>query len=600
VSVPGSRSLRSLLASGKETSIPFHSELIVILVSAFVAAFVGGFIASRLGLPPILGYLIAGIIIGPQTPGGSADTTLAAEFAEVGVILLMFGVGLHFSVRELLDVGPIAIPGAAGQITVATALGIGVSQLFGWSLTQGLLLGLCLSVASTVVLLRALEDMSLLETHPGRVAVGWLIVEDLFTVVLLVMLPPLAGGSDDNAGLASLVAGGNQVLTVVLSLLQAVGFIALMLLVGTKVIPILLREVVRAGSRELFTLCILALAMGVAFGSAELFGASLALGAFLAGVVLNESELSHRAGLEALPLRDAFAVLFFVSVGMLFEPSILLEEPVEVALVVAVIIAGKALSAFIIVSGLGHGLRTGVLVAAALAQVGEFSFILAGLATALGLLPPDATSLILAGSILSITLNPLLFRHVDEVEEKLRPWGWLTRISERRAPRAESSLSLRRHVVICGYGRAGASLARSLSGRDLPFVIVESDPFVYERARTAGHPCVFGDATLPAVLEQALVADARSVAVTFRGEPQGPLTVRNARVLNPDVDIVARGSGAESHRLLREAGAAEVVDEFFEASIEFVRHVLHRYGIDGREITALQARWRAEYYRSPD
>jgi CPA2 family monovalent cation:H+ antiporter-2 len=561
---------------------------------------VGGFLASRAGLPPIVGYIIAGIAIGPHTPGGSADTALASQFAEVGVILLMFGVGLHFSVRDLLEVGPVAVPGALGQIAVATLMGIGVSQLFGWSPAEGLMLGLCLSVASTVVLLRALEDLSLIETHPGRVAVGWLIVEDLFTVVVLVLLPAIVATDEHSSGVAARLFGGSTAFQVVLSLAQSVIFVALMLVVGVKVIPFLLREVVRTGSRELFTLCILALALGVAFGSAELFGASLALGAFLAGVVLNESELSHRAGLEALPLRDAFAVLFFVSVGMLFDPAILRDEPLQVVLVVAIIVAGKSLAAFLIVTGIGHGLRTGVLVAAALAQVGEFSFILASLSVALEILPAEANSSILAGAIISITLNPLLFRQVDALESRLKGWAWFARFAERRAPPGEEALSLRRHVVICGYGRAGLSLARSLSGRDLPFVIVENDPFVYERARAAGYACVYGDATLPAVLAQARVADARSVAVTFGGEPSGPLTVRNAKLLNPDADVVARGSGPESHFLLREAGASEVVDEYFEASVEFVRHVLHRYGIDAREITALQARWRAEYYRAPE
>jgi CPA2 family monovalent cation:H+ antiporter-2 len=557
-------------------------------------------VATRLHLPPIAGYLLAGIVIGPYTPGGHADPELATQLAEVGVILLMFGVGLHFSLREILDVGPIAIPGAIGQSTVATLLGVGVSVLFGWSLTQGLILGLCLSVASTVVLLRALEERNLLETHSGRVAVGWLIVEDLFTVLILVLLPAVAGSDEASAGLATKLAGDNVALEIALSLGQTVVFVALMLVVGVKVIPRLLREVVRAGSRELFTLCILALALGVAFGSAELFGASLALGAFLAGMVLNESELSHRAGLEALPLRDAFAVLFFVSVGMLFDPAVLADQPLQIAAVVAIILLGKALAAFLIVTLLGYGVRTAILVSAALAQVGEFTFILASLSVSLDLLTMEANSAILAGAIISITINPLLFRRVDAVEGLLQRWTWFTRFAARRLPEGAEVLSVRRHVVICGYGGSGSNLARSLSGRELPFVIIESDPFVYERARAAGYSCVFGDATLPAVLEQARVREARSLAVTFAGEPTAPLTVQNAKLLNPDLDIVARAAGPESHGLLRQAGASEVVDPHFEASIEFVRHVLHRYGIEARQIQALQARWRAEYYQTSD
>jgi len=580
--------------------MPVHSELVVTLVAAFVAAFVGGMVVTRLRMPPIVGYLLAGIVIGPYTPFGSADAATASQLAEVGVILLMFGVGLHFSPREIVAVGPIAIPGALGQSAVATLLGVGIGQLWGWSLSEGLILGLTLSVASTVVLLRTLEDDNSLETPAGRVAVGWLIVEDLFTVIVLVMLPALAGSDEAAGGLAGSLAGGSAALKVAFSLLQTVAFVALMLVVGVKIIPRLLREVVRSGSRELFTLCILALALGVALGSAELFGASLALGAFLAGVVLNESELSHRAGLEALPLRDAFAVLFFVSVGMLFDPSILVEEPFHVLLIVVVIIAGKATAAFIIVTGLGYGLRTGLLVSAALSQVGEFSFILASLGIALRLLPTVANSLILAGALISITINPILFRNVDVLEGFFRRWSWLRRFADRRQPPAEENLRLRRHVIICGFGRAGSSLARSLSGRDLPFVIVENDQFTYERARTAGYTCVYGDAALPAVLERALIHEARSLAVTFGGEPAAPLTVQNAKQLNPILDIVARGSGPASHRLLRRAGATEVVDPYFEASIEFVRHVLHRYGIDARQIGALQARWRTEYYQTSE
>ena len=574
----------------------FHSDLILTLVSAFVAAFVGGFIATRAGLPPIVGYVLAGIAIGPYTPGGSADTSIASDLAEVGVILLMFGVGLHFSIREILAVGRIAVPGAVVQSTAATILGIGVTQMWGWSLTEGIVLGLCISVASTVVLLRALEDRNLLESHPGHVAIGWLIVEDLFTVLILVLLPALASSDEGATGILAQFAGDNQMLSILLSLVQAGLFVILMLVIGVKVIPQLLAEVVRAGSRELFTLCILALALGVAFGSAELFGASLALGAFLAGMVLNESELSHRAGLEALPLRDAFAVLFFVSVGMLFDPQVLMDDPLRVLAVVAIIVVGKSLAAFIIVAGLGFGLRTALLVSAALAQVGEFSFILAALGIGLGVLPEEATSLILAGSIISITLNPFFFRNVDVMESLLLKWPSFARFAQRRHPDEEEAINLSRHVIVCGSGRSGSSLARTLRGRNLPFVVIDNDPFVYERARASGVPVVFGDASQTIVLEQARVADARTLAVTFAGFPESPVAVQNARRLNPTLDVVARGSGPESHQLLRQAGAAEVVDPAFETSIEFVHHVLHRYGIDNREITALQARWRAEYY----
>ena len=578
-----------------------HSELIVTLVVAFVAAFCGGLIAVRLGLPPILGYLLAGVAIGPYTPGGAADAGLALQLAEVGVILLMFGVGLHFSLKELVAVGPIAVPGAVGQSATATFLGFAVSQLWGWSATEGIIFGLCLSVASTIVLLRALEDRGILDSHAGHVAVGWLIVEDLFTVLILVLLPAFAGSEEGSPGLLTGLAGDSKVLEVALALFQAALFIVLMLIFGRRVIPWLLTEVVRVGSRELFTLAILAIALGVAFGSSELFGASLALGAFLAGIVLNESDLSHRAGLEALPLRDAFAVLFFVSVGMLFDPNILIDEPLHVLGTVLIIVVGKTLASFVIVTGAGYGVRTALTVSAALAQVGEFSFILATLALSLNVLPEEANNLVLAGAILSIALNPFFFRNIDVLEKWLAKFDGFVRFAERRYTElsAEEAPDLSRHIIICGFGAGGMNLARVLEGRGLPFLIVEYDPFVIDRVRAAGYDAVFGDCTNPEVLEQAGIADARMLALTFSQVSDALLAARVARTLNPRIDIVARGaSGGGTQRLLAEVGVSEVVDPEFESSLEFVRHVLHRFGVDGREITALQARSRGEHYRT--
>jgi CPA2 family monovalent cation:H+ antiporter-2 len=576
-----------------------HSDLIVTLVLAFGGALAGGLIAARLGLPPILGYLLAGMLIGPNTPGGHADATLALQLSEIGVILLMFGVGLHFSLREIVAVGPIAIPGAIGQSAVATLLGLSVSVLWGWSLTEGLILGLCLSVASTVVLLRALEDRNLLDTHAGHVAVGWLIVEDLFTVLILVLLPAFAEPGGGGNGLAGSLGQGHPILAIALSLGQAILFVALMVVFGRRAIPRMLQEVVNAGSRELFTLAILAIAIGVAYGSAELFGASLALGAFLAGIVLNESELSHRAGLEALPLRDAFAVLFFVSVGMLFDPEIMLDHPIHLLGVVLVVVVGKSLAAFAIVTGMGFGVRTGLTVSAALAQIGEFSFILAALGLSLGLIPNEANNLILGGAIVSITLNPFIFRNIDVLETQLMKFPSFVRFAERRYVEfEEEGTALRRHVILCGFGTGGSNLARVLDGRGFPFVIVEYDPFVIERARAAGYEAIFGDATRPEVLEQAGVMEARLCAFTFSTISDVLLAARAALSLNPRIDVVARGApGPGTHTLLREAGIREVVDPEFEASLEFVRHVLHRFGVDGREISALQAQRRGEHYR---
>jgi CPA2 family monovalent cation:H+ antiporter-2 len=553
-------------------------------------------LAAKMGLPPLVGYLIAGVAIGPYTPGGSTDPNIAAQLAEVGVILLMFGVGLHFSIRELLAVGPVAIPGALGQITVATFLGTGVALLWGWSISEGLIFGLCLSVASTIVLLRALEDLNLLESHAGHVAVGWLIVEDLFTVVVLVLLPAVAEPGSERHGVIALLPESAPAIEILLSLAQAGVFVAIMLVVGVKLIPQLLLTVVRVGSGELFTLSILAIALGVAFGSAELFGASLALGAFLAGVVLNESELSHRAGIEALPLRDAFAVLFFVSVGMIFDPAILIEEPLEVAAVVAVIIVGKSVAAFAIVTLLGFGLRTGLTVSAALGQIGEFSFLLAALGVSLHVVPDEAYSIILAGALISISVNPFLFKQEEWLERLFAAHKRFASFASRRETEEDANIAVRRHLIIAGYGRSGSNLARAVSGRNLPFVVVERDPYVVERARAAGVTCVLGDATQPLVLERARAVEARTLAITFNDQPDGPLTVQAARRLNPNIDITVRGGGPETHSMLRASGASEIIDSEFEASLEMVRHVLHRFGLDAREIGALQARWRAEYY----
>jgi CPA2 family monovalent cation:H+ antiporter-2 len=397
-----------------------HSEtaLIETLAISLAFAFVGGFIASRLRLPPLVGYLLAGIAVGPFTPGFVVDVHLAPQLAEVGVILLMFGVGMHFSVKDLLAVRAIAVPGAVAQIAVATALGTGVALAWGWSVGAGLVFGLALSVASTVVLLRQLEAQGNLKSQDGQIAVGWLVVEDLAMVLTLVLLPALAGvlgGHAPDAG--HNVASTNIWMALALTLGRVALFVFLILLVGPRVVPWLLKQVERTGSRELFTLAVIALALGVAFGSAELFGVSFALGAFFAGMVINESDLSHRAATDLQPLQDAFAVLFFVAVGMLFDPSILIREPLRVLIVVAIIVVGKFLAALGIVVVLRHPLSTALTVSAALSQIGEFSFILVGMGIALGLLPTEGRDLVLAGALLSITLNPLVFR----IASKLNP-----------------------------------------------------------------------------------------------------------------------------------------------------------------------------------
>ncbi len=396
-----------------------ESSLITILAMGFVLAFAFGFVAVRLRLPPIVGYLVAGILIGPFTPGIVADIALAGQLAEIGVILLMFGVGLHFSAADLMAVRWIAIPGAVAQIVIATAIGAAMAMIWGWPLGAGLVFGLALSVASTVVLLRALDERNAVGTVNGRIAVGWLIVEDLAMVLALVLLPALAellGGRADATSMSM-----PELLTDLgLTFGKVILFVAIVMAIGPRVVPWLLSQVARVGSRELFTLAVLAIALGIAYGSAKLFGVSFALGAFFAGLVLSESRFSHKAAADSLPMQDAFAVLFFVSVGMLFDPSIVTREPLAVLAVLALIVVGKSIAAIVIVLALGYPMSTALTVAASLAQIGEFSFLLAGLGIALGLMPTEGRDLILAGALLSITLNPLVFAAVDALLRRTR------------------------------------------------------------------------------------------------------------------------------------------------------------------------------------
>ena len=419
--------------------MPHDVTLIATIALGFILAFIFGLIANGLRLPPLVGYLVAGIALGPFTPGFVADTALAGQLAEIGVMLLMFGVGLHFSIPDLLAVRRIAIPGAVVQIGLATALGVVLAMSWGWGFGGAFVLGLSLSVASTVVLLKALEERNAVATPNGRIAVGWLIVEDLAMVLALVLLPALAGPlggtviADPHHGDGD---GHGLFVTLSITLIKVTAFVALALGLGPRVMPWLLRQVARTGSRELFTLGVLTIALGIAYGSAKLFGVSFALGAFFAGVVLSESELSHKAAANSLPLQDAFSVLFFVSVGMLFDPGVLVREPLAVAAVLVLVLIGKSIAATGIVLLLGYPLGTALTVSAALAQVGEFSFILAGLGAAYGLLPPEGMSLILSGALLSITLNPLMFAAAAALEKRVKASpGLRRRFEEAREPR---------------------------------------------------------------------------------------------------------------------------------------------------------------------
>ncbi|HKQ29656.1 MAG TPA: cation:proton antiporter, partial [Burkholderiales bacterium] len=474
-----------------------HSVALISTIAAGLGlALIFGLIAVRLKLPALVGYLLAGIVIGPATPGFVADVGLSQQLSEIGVMLLMFGVGLHFSFGDLLSVRKIALPGAVAQIAVATLLGFAAATWWGWDFGASLVFGLALSVASTVVLIRALEDRGILESVNGRIAVGWLVVEDLAMILVLVLLPPLA---------SSLVpsetpAQEGVLVTLAWTFGKLAVFVALMLIVGRRLFPWILALVARTGSRELFTLCVTAAAVGIAYGSSELFGVSFALGAFFAGMVMRESHLSFRAAEETLPLREAFAVLFFVAVGMLFDPMVLVEEPLRVAVVVAIVMLGKTLAAFVLVLAFRYPLNTALTVSASLAQIGEFSFILAGLGVVLKLLPPEGSSLILAGALISISLNPLLFRTIEPLQRWIRAHSELARRLERpddplaQLPMTVDPSRLTGHVLLVGYGRVGRRIAEGLLERGVPIVVAEQNREIVESLREKSVPAVSGDA----------------------------------------------------------------------------------------------------------
>jgi len=543
--------------------MPHSVSLIHTIAAALGLALALGFLATRLRLPALVGYLLAGVAIGPFTPGVVADAAMASQLAEIGVMLLMFGVGLHFSLGDLLAVRKIAVPGAVVQMMVATALGTALATWWGWSLGGALVLGLSLSVASTVVLLRALETLGILDSYTGRIAVGWLVVEDLAMVLVLVLLPPLAGWLGSSAGAELDAAQLGR--TVGWTLLQVGGFVALMLLVGRRLFPWVLWQVARTGSRELFTLCVVAAAVGIAFGSAALFGVSFALGAFFAGMVMRESEFAHRAAHESLPLRDAFAVLFFVSVGMLFNPAVLWERPLQVLAVVAIIMVGKTLAAAALVLAFRYPLNTALTVSASLAQIGEFSFILVALGASLGLLPPEGASLVLAGALISMALNPLLFHAIAPLQDWLRARSaWARRLEQRDDPLAELPMStdsryLDRQVVLVGYGRVGRRVAGALAAHDIPFVVAEQNRELVESLRAEGIAAVFGDAVEPAVLIQAHIARAAMLVIATPDSLNVRQIIATAVTLNPAIETVVRShSEDEARRLVQECDGTVV------------------------------------------
>ena len=560
-------------------------SLISTIASGFGVALILGFVAERIKVPALVGYLLAGIVIGPATPGFVADVQIASQLSEIGIMLLMFGVGLHFSPSDLLAVKRIAVPGAVVQMGAVTVLGMLVASWWGWRPGNALIFGLSLSCASTVVLLKSLEARSLLSTMNGRIAVGWLVVQDLVAVLVLVLLPPLAGVLGGSPG--ELADARPLWMTVGETLFQVLAFIALMLIVGRKVIPWLLWQVAGTGSRELFTLAVVSAAIGIAFGAAKLFSVSFALGAFFAGMVMRESEFSHRAAEESLPLRDAFSVLFFVSVGMLFQPDILLDKPLQVLGVVAIIMLGKTLAALAIVLAFRYPLNTALTVAASLAQIGEFSFILAGLGQALGLMSVEAMNYVLAGALFSIALNPLMFSVIDP----LRRWAlnnsaFARELEQRGDPYAELPMTterkyLEKQVVLVGYGRVGQRIAEALSNREIPFVVAEQNRELVERLRERGIPSVSGDAADPSVLIQAHIADADTLVVTLPDPINVRQMVETARTLNPDIEILLRTHSEAESELLRKDKLGTVFFGEEELAKGMTKHLLSRYAQQG-------------------
>ena len=579
--------------------MPHDTPLIATIVAGLGLAFVFGALANRFRIPPLVGYLVAGVLVGPNTPGFVADASLANELAEIGVILLMFGVGLHFSLKDLLSVRAIAVPGAIVQIGFATLLGVGLAWLLGWSLGAGLVFGLALSVASTVVLLRALQERRLIETERGRIAVGWLIVEDLAMVLALVLLPALAGvlggqpQVDDHASLLSLPASYGIWGVVGVTLAKVAAFVVVMLVVGRRVIPWILHYVAHTGSRELFRLAVLAIALGVAFGAAKLFGVSLALGAFFAGMIMSESELSHRAAEESLPLRDAFSVLFFVSVGMLFDPFSLMSNGWPILATLVIIVIGKSLAAFVIVIAFRYPLGTALMISASLAQIGEFSFILAELGVGLKLLPEQGRDLILAGAILSIILNPLMFLALDWMKP------WLDARGAKTAPSAEAKplgpatepgqvasvaatdnedapqrTKLTGHAILIGYGRVGSLVGAALKQAALPFLVVEDADKTLARLRADGVETVSGNAANAKVFAATNPEGANRLILAIPNAFEAGQIVLRARAANPGINVIARAHSDAEVEHLKGLGADTVIMGEREIARGIVEEVL--------------------------
>ncbi|RUR07610.1 cation:proton antiporter [Legionella sp. km772] len=555
--------------------------LITTIAMGFALALFFGLLAARLKLPPLVGYLLAGIAIGPATPGLMADVGIANELAEIGIMLLMFGVGMHFSLADLMRVRKIAVPGALVQIIVATLMGTCVALFWGWDSKSAIILGLSLSVASTVVLLRALEERGVLKSINGHIAVGWLLVEDLAMVVVLVLLPPLTHWQGDSTTINT----GHKPLWFVLglTLFEVSTFIALMLLVGRRFFPKLLWMVARTGSRELFTLCVITAAISIAYLAAKLFGVSFALGAFFAGMIMRESSFSHRAAEESLPLRDAFAVLFFVSVGMLFNPLVLIQQPLQILMVLGIIIIGKSIAAFILVLIFRYPLQTALIVSASLAQIGEFSFILADLGVDLGMLPKEGQSYILAGALISIALNPLIFKLIKPLHGWIKSKPRLCHFLERpndsltALPTTTKEEFLAKQVVLVGYGRVGKHVAQLLSQANIPYIVVEENREIISALRAEGLPAVYGNASEPEVLVQSHIANASILMILISDTVHLRNMIQYAYQLNPKIEVIVRTHDEEEAELLQKEISGKVFFAEGEIAKNMGEYALSKY-----------------------
>lgn len=565
--------------------MPHNIDLILTLTGGLTAALAFGFITQKLGLSPIVGYLLAGVCVGPFTPGFVADNDIATQCAEIGVILLMFGVGLHFHLKDLLAVRKIAIPGAIVQIAVATGLGAIVTKFFGWSWTAGLVFGMAVSVASTVVLTRVLADNRALHTPSGHIAIGWLIVEDLFTILVLVLLPALFAAEE--------AASGGVWMTLGIAILKLVALVLFTLVAGQKIIPWFLGYVSRTGSRDLFTLTVLVLALGIAVGSAKFFGASMALGAFLAGMVVGQSDYSARAASDALPMRDAFAVLFFVSVGMLFQPSALPTGWPLMLATLGIVLIGKPLASFVVVLALKRPLSSALSISVALAQIGEFSFILAALAISLKVMPPEATNALVVASVISITLNPLLYKAIKPTLKWLESKGITGRpqVATDIPQMDEDSHT----VVVVGYGPVGQTLSRILRNTGIQVVVVEMNIDTVKKLKESGLPAVFGDASHREILHHAGIEKAEGLIISASSVPAHPV-VQAARDLNPKIRILTRTSYLKEAAALREAGATDVFSSEGEIALSMTASLMRQIGATDEQIDRESSRIRRELF----